>query len=550
MLEAALRYRKQFNWSVVPLKRGTKDRPLIKWAEFQGRLPEISEIIDWWTKWPDANIAVVTGKISGLMGIDHDIYKPDYKHDEVMKYIPESLVTPTVLTPQGGHHQYFACPEGEISIKAGLIPGLDYRCEGGFLMVPPSVNGNGRKYAWVVPPEKGKFALVPDAILDLIKDNNKYIRGGIIRGGVEKSVENNTTEHYKHYKILQEGKRDEDLFHVANQLIRGGRGEDFTRQVLEILAKSCTPPFPEKEMELKIKSALERVEKRERNLAEEVKEFCLLQEGYINTTDILQTLQITTKEEKKNLTVILSRLNNEGILEKYGEKRGCYRPVIKKAEAMNLKSESFVTDVPVRLPLELNSMCVLSPGNIIMVAGSKSAGKTAFVMNVAAFNQNDFNVHYLNSEMSESEFKKRMKKFMPLKDWNITGHACHNNFEDYIVSDPKNLYIIDFLEIHDNFYEIAKPIRRIHEKLGDSLCFIALHMKLGNTLGRGGDFSAEKARLYLTMDYVESIRQTKVTIYDAKEPRPPHDSVRGMHRMVKIINGSDLHFSPQDNWKW
>ena len=118
------------------------------------------------------------------------------------------------------------------------------------------------------------------------------------------------------------------------------------------------------------------------------------------------------------------------------------------------------------------------------------------------------------------------------------------------MSEPHKIYIVDYLEVHENFYEIAKPIRKIHEKLGDSLCFIGVQMKAGSTLGRGGDFSAEKARLYLTMDYQESERKSKVTIYDAKEPRPPHESVRGMWRMTKIINGSSLTYSPQDNWKW
>jgi len=37
---------------------------------------------------------------------------------------------------------------------------------------------------------------------------------------------------------------------------------------------------------------------------------------------LLRELQITTKEDKKNVTVILSRLQAEGLIEKYGEKRG------------------------------------------------------------------------------------------------------------------------------------------------------------------------------------------------------------------------------------
>lgn len=170
------------------------------------------------------------------------------------------------------------------------------------------------------------------------------------------------------------------------------------------------------------------------------------------------------------------------------------------------------------------------------------------MMNVAWMNQKDFEVVYLNSEMHETEFKKRMQKFAPLSHWKITGYKCHNNFEDYIESNPKRIYIVDYLEVHDNFYEIAKPIRKIHEKLGDAICFIGIQMKSGATLGRGGDFSAEKARLYLTMDYNSEEKRTKVTIYDAKEPRAPFDNVRGKWRNVKIIEGNRL--SPFVDWRW
>jgi hypothetical protein len=182
-----------------------------------------------------------------------------------------------------------------------------------------------------------------------------------------------------------------------------------------------------------------------------------------------------------------------------------------------------------------------------MICGSKSSGKTAMLMNIALMNQNKFEVIYLNSEMHPIEFKKRMKHFAPLNEWKIKGYKCSGNFADYIDGKSNKIYIVDYMEVNENFYEIGKPIRKIHEKLGDSLCFIGIQMKGGATLGRGGDFSAEKARLYLTMDFNPDEKMTKVTIYDAKEPRAPHDSVRGMFRRVKIIDGSKL--SAFDNWR-
>ena len=536
-LETALEY-KERGFSIIPIIEGTK-KPLVKWEMYQKQRATKEQIIEWWTKTPNANIGIVTGEISDLFVIDIDT-EEGFKNLEGI--IPDALVLPTVQTPRGGQHLYFSYPVGSgVTIGVNKIPGTDFRGNGGFVVAPPSVNGTGKPYSWLIPLGDAQLMPPPAA----------YITKTIFMHGVDTtSCSKFTTNTTQHYTILQKGTRDDDLFYCANQLLKGGRDEGFVRQVMEILADNCNPPFPKNEMEIKILSAVKRGERREHSLMDEVREWILLQEGNFFTTDILQTLQLTTKEDKKNLTVILSRLNNEGIIERHGERRGSYRTKTQDKKEMDLKTESVLDDVDIKLPLQLNDMCVLSPGNIIVVAGSKSAGKTAFMLNVAAFNQNKFDVVYLNSEMSDSEFKKRMKKIMPLSDWNIRAYKCHNDFDDYIESNPKKLYIIDFLEVHDNFYEIAKPIRKVHEKLGESLCFVAIHMKLGNTLGRGGDFSAEKARLYLTMDYIEGERKSKVTIYDAKEPRPPHESVRGMHRMIKIVNGSELHYTPIDNWRW
>ncbi len=528
-------------FSIIPI--GADKKPLVQWIKYQQERPTVTELNAWFEKFGEPNIGIITGSISDLCVIDADSEEAIKAVEEILT--PE-LVVPTVTTPRGGKHYYFR-NDSQFTTRANVLPKVDTRGEGGYVVAPPSCNENGESWRWVVDLSFDLLAKPPErAIRDIACINNN--KSTLYKGDVI-SPEKSVTSHYTSYKVLQSGNRDEDLFHVANWLLKGGRGEDYVRQILEILAKNCNPPFSEKEMNEKIMSALKRRYKREGSLADEVKELCMLQECYISVTDILQTLQCVTKEDRTNVRVIVKRLCDSGFLEKCTDKKGTYRVRAHDTQEMDIKTEPKILETPVRLPIQLNKLCVISPGNIVMVSGSKSSGKTAFQMNIADLNQNDFNVKYLNSEMSDTEFKKRLKKFRPLQDWNIKAYRCHNNFEDYIESDPKNLYIIDFLEIHDNFYEIAKPIRKIHEKLGESICFIALQMKSGEKLGRGGDFSAEKARLYLTMDYQPTERCTKVTIYDAKEPRPPHESVRGMFRNIKVIDGSNLVMSTTDQWR-
>jgi len=68
----------------------------------------------------------------------------------------------------------------------------------------------------------------------------------------------------------------------------------------------------------------------------------------------------------------------------------------------------------------------------------------------------------------------------------------------------------------------------------------------GKDNGRGGDFSKEKARLYLALDYLSDKKVNQVKIVDAKAWRTSVNP-RGMIRDYKLVNGSI--FVPTSEWK-
>lgn len=230
-LESALKYRER-GFSIIPT--GQDKKPLIKWEEFQKRIATDEEVRTWWKQWPDANIGIVTGTISNLAVIDIDT---DEGKEAILDYVPDSLLTPTVQTPKGGQHLYFRCPDDKLTNNARMIPGCDLRANGGYVVAPPSVNGTGKQYKWIVDL-KTSIASLPDAYLKHIKNNSIYSSKGIVTDAVT---------------LFQDGRRDEDLFHIANQLAKARTPENEIRQVLEILAKNCTPPFPAKEIDIKLR---------------------------------------------------------------------------------------------------------------------------------------------------------------------------------------------------------------------------------------------------------------------------------------------------------
>ena len=69
ILEAAIRYQ-QMGFSVIPVKRDKK--PLIAWTKYQNEAASKAQIEKWWRTWPMANVAIVTGAISGIDVIDVD----------------------------------------------------------------------------------------------------------------------------------------------------------------------------------------------------------------------------------------------------------------------------------------------------------------------------------------------------------------------------------------------------------------------------------------------------------------------------------------------
>ncbi|MCG6536344.1 MAG: hypothetical protein L7F78_16985, partial [Syntrophales bacterium LBB04] len=343
----------------------------------------------------------------------------------------------------------------------------------------------------------------------------------------------NAPELAKDVELFTLGRRDEDIFHVANALIKGGMNRSEASQVIMTLAKSCKPPFPPQEALAKIKSAMDRVERKDRNLTQEAKDWIGQFDGYFSADEAAEKLGLYEKADRNKLYVVLSRLKNDGIIEKHGQKRGVFRRVENNLEEIDwLNAEC--DEMEVKLPLGLNEFVEIYANNIIVIAGTPDSGKTAFLMNVAKDNMNQHEVHYFNSEMGPAEFRKRIMRHQDLKpqDWKIKAWNRSSNFGDCIV--PNAINIIDFLEISDAFYKVAAEINDIYRKLDGGVAFIGLQKQPGQDLGRGGSFSSEKPRLYLACD------SGRIKIVKAKNWRDPSRNPNGLVKEFRLIGGASF----------
>ena len=105
LMKAALDYG-HLGWSVIPIEPRGK-RPLVRWQIYQHRLPDATEVAKCYQSWPDANIAVVTGIVSGVVVLDLD---PRHGADASLQELERKhgSITETVeaRTGGGGRHLY------------------------------------------------------------------------------------------------------------------------------------------------------------------------------------------------------------------------------------------------------------------------------------------------------------------------------------------------------------------------------------------------------------------------------------------------------------
>jgi DNA-binding PadR family transcriptional regulator len=242
----------------------------------------------------------------------------------------------------------------------------------------------------------------------------------------------------------------------------------------------------------------EKADNKRRGITEQVSELVATSNGLILTSTVHRELCLTSRDLKKQANEAIRRLAEEGILTPCGDKHGCYRKV-EGCEEIDWLSADIDNVYPIKWPFQLENLVTIFPGNIIIVAGEKNAGKSAFLYNLIKLNQSKHKIYYFNSESGKEEMKLRLSKFddLRLTDWKFKAYSRSGNFPEAI--HPDRLNIIDYFEVTDDFFKIGGEIRQIHDRLKKGICVIALQ-KAGNAeYGRGGDFSREKSRLYITM---------------------------------------------------
>jgi hypothetical protein len=225
---SALGYSKS-GLSVVPIQPRDKT-PLIPWEQYQRVCATDSEINSWWLKWPEANVGIVTGALSGVVVIDLDTPEAKEKLKELIPGFDFSKV-PRSRTGKGWQ-LFFHHPAVTIPNRAGIIPGLDVRGDGGYVVAPPSIHPSGKVYKWEVPIN-GELPRLPVELFKLITSSTPH-------------SENGFRERFNTAEALagvSEGQRDETLFRLACKLRSADVPQDMAITLVVRFISSATYSF-------------------------------------------------------------------------------------------------------------------------------------------------------------------------------------------------------------------------------------------------------------------------------------------------------------------
>jgi len=225
-------------YSVIPLKKDK--RPLIAtWLDFQKVAASDEVVAAWWEKYPEANIGIVTGKISGVTVIDIDT-----KGDTVVDW-KQFPTTYTVKTPSGGYHLYYQY-DPDIKQTANTypqFPHVDIRNDGGYVVAAGSVTNYIGKSGEL---EGGEY------VVEVAMEPVAFPRNLFITKEKKTKPAASLLEKIDEVVVMKEGDgRNNKMCSLLGTLLRGQPHKNYPqiKETFFTLAEAVDDPLPKGELE-------------------------------------------------------------------------------------------------------------------------------------------------------------------------------------------------------------------------------------------------------------------------------------------------------------
>ena len=253
LLTAALEYAAR-GWSVFPLHtpvpggcscRNTKCNCVGKHPRtkngFLDATTDEAQIRRWWSQWPDANIGIRTGSVSGLLVVDVDNKGGKQGGENLAAIAARFRGLPTTLTATtgSGKHLFFKHPGTTVRGSASkLTDGVDVRADGGYVVAAPSLHANGKRYGWQNVDQP--LAETPAWLITKLNGRKE----------ITIEMEDAATNTFTDAPVAHEGERNDTLYRLGCAL-RGQQSmerDEIAPILLQYNEAKCKPPLDEHEV--------------------------------------------------------------------------------------------------------------------------------------------------------------------------------------------------------------------------------------------------------------------------------------------------------------
>lgn len=248
--DAAVEYATEFGIAVFPLVEGRKE-PKVKNGH-KVATTDAEQIEAAWGEFPSMNIGGAMGQVSGgvcCIDLDVDASKGLDGREVLLDWEAEHGKLPdtaTAITGRGGLHLFYRF-DGECRKYENEQYGVDFRGDGSYAMLAPSVHPNGRTVEWELSPDDVGFADADELVRSFVED---FRPRSDKLGKREKKVDIN--------KDVKSGGRNKALYKALCSLQSQSWDDDAIAAFAETYNRmKLHPPLDEAEVQKTLNSALE-----------------------------------------------------------------------------------------------------------------------------------------------------------------------------------------------------------------------------------------------------------------------------------------------------
>jgi len=222
-------------WNPIPIYKGKKN-PAVDWLPYQKRMATLEELSEWFGK-TDHEIAVVTGKISGITVIDLD-KKENVDGEKTATdkrlNLPEEC---SRKSPNGIHHYIKYNPD--LKQSQGVLEGIDIRNDGGYIKFWDW----DEKYHWLNDSDAVEYTH------DLLKNKQRapFPDAGAVATNQSPDV-----------ATVPEGQRHDFIVKETSKFMRILPRAETVKTVTALVKANCSPIPPDAEIIRTINDVIER----------------------------------------------------------------------------------------------------------------------------------------------------------------------------------------------------------------------------------------------------------------------------------------------------